>query len=366
MESFLQTNQETEHNSPRVKAFKALKSAAGKVHSLRLASLAASVRTASAGNFGVIIDEVEKMIQVLKDEEQEDIDQRDWCKETTFVKENEASRYAYKIEKTEAKITKLTEKKEELEDAIVATDAEILATHEELDQMTATREAENGAFLQAKSDDEAAAGLLGVAIGHMSAFYKNEGIDQGEIQGSINLVQMKKQPEFDVSEDQAPDASFSSGDKSAGESKGIVSIMTMLKEDLEDEVSNGIKAEEEAQTQYAAQKDAAEKLIASLEEKKTNLNEAKADTDDKIGAAESLQEDTQKLLDGRNEELAAIKPNCDWILKNFELRRDRRKGEMEGLMDAQSLLSGSGGTVLVQTQKHNLLSFEGVSFLQKR
>merc|ERR1719159_1118085 len=107
----------------------------------------------------------------------------------------------------------------------------------------------------------------------------------------------------------------------------------MLKEDLEDEVSNGIKAEEEAQTQYAAQKDAAEKLIASLEEKKTNLEEARADTDTKIGDAETLQEDTEGLLFGREEELASMKPNCDWILKNFELRRDRRKSEMEGLMD---------------------------------
>merc|ERR1719258_486597 len=165
---FLQTDQESEHNSPRVKAFKALKKAAGTVHSLRLASLAATVRTASAGNFGVIIDEVEKMIQVLKDEEQGDIDQRDWCKETTFVKETEAARYAYKIEKTEAKITKLNEKKQELEDAIVATDAEILATQEEVAAMEAARTADNGAYLQAKADDEAAAGLLGVAIGHLS------------------------------------------------------------------------------------------------------------------------------------------------------------------------------------------------------
>ena len=75
------------------------------------------------------------MIQVLKDEETTDIDQRDWCKETT-----------YKIEKIEAKITKLIETKEELEDAIVATDAEILATHEELDEMEATQTAENGVF----------------------------------------------------------------------------------------------------------------------------------------------------------------------------------------------------------------------------
>ena len=91
------------------------------------------------------------MIQVLKEEEQEDIDQRDWFKETTFVKETEASRYAYKIEKTEAKITKLNEKKQELEDAIVATDAEILATQEEVAAMEAARTADNGAYLQAKA-----------------------------------------------------------------------------------------------------------------------------------------------------------------------------------------------------------------------
>merc|ERR1719197_1768490 len=209
-ETFLQIDAET---SAPARAFKALKQQAGKLHSLRLASLAATVGTATRGNFGVVVDEVDKMIQVLKDEEQEDIDQRDWCKETTFVKETEASRYAYKIEKTEAKITKLNEKKQELEDAIVATDAEILATQEEVAAMEAARTADNGAYLQAKADDEAAAGLLGVAIGHLSAFYENESIDQGEIQGSINLLQ-KKQPEFEVSEDQAPDATFSSGDKS--------------------------------------------------------------------------------------------------------------------------------------------------------
>merc|ERR550537_1511426 len=116
-------------------------------------------------DFSAIIEEVDKMVQVLQDEETEDIDQRDWCKETTFVKETEASRYAYKIEKTDAKI---------------------LATQEEVAAMEAARTADNGAFLQAKADDEAAAQLLGVAIGHLSAFYKNEGIDQGEIQGSIN------------------------------------------------------------------------------------------------------------------------------------------------------------------------------------
>ena len=48
---FFQTAQETEHADPQVKAFKALKKQAGKFHCLRLASLAASLRTTNAEYF---------------------------------------------------------------------------------------------------------------------------------------------------------------------------------------------------------------------------------------------------------------------------------------------------------------------------
>merc|ERR1719265_104279 len=310
---------------------------ATKSHSLRLAALAASVR--SAGQFDVVIKEIDKMIKVLKDEEAEDVDQRDWCKETTFEKENEKSRYEYKIEKTEAKIVKLTEKKEELEAAIIETDANILSTHEDLKEMEATRTEENGQFQQAKSDDEAAIELLGQAIEHLSAYYKNNKIDIGPIQGSVKgLLQ---EPEFQVDPDQAPDATFSNKGKRKNESKGIISILTMIKEDLESEIANGIKAEEMSQRDYAKAKAAALKLIETLEEKKTNLQEAKADTDVKIGDAETLQEETKTLLKSKEEELKAMKPNCDWIMKAFETRREKRKAEMEGLLQAKSYLSGA-------------------------
>merc|ERR1719261_289117 len=364
--SFLQLDEETE-NAPRMKAFKALKRQATKSHSLRLAALAATVR--SAGQFDVVIAEIDKMIKVLKDEEAEDIEQRDWCKETTFEKENEKSRYEYKIEKTEAKIVKLTEKKEELEAAIIETDAQILTTHEDLNEMEATRTEENAQFKQAKSDDEAAIELLGQAIEHLSAYYKNNKIEMGPIQGSVKgLLQ---EPEFDVSPDQAPDATFSGKGSRKNESKGIISILTMIKENLEEEIANGIKAEEMSQQEYAKAKAAALKLIATLEEKKTNLEEAKAETDVKIGDAETLQEETEKLLKAKEEELADMKPNCDWIMKAFETRREKRKAEMEGLLQAKSYLSGAAPSMLEKSVDFDdemlpSLKFESVSFLQRR
>merc|ERR1719502_654525 len=235
-ETFLQIDSESQ---PQVKAYKALKEHATKAKSLRLAAIAATLRT--GGHFDAVIAEIDKMMATLKEEEKGDIEQRDWCKEETFKNEQEASRYEYKIERTDAKIMKLTSKLEELEGTLQATIASILATKDDIKAMEDARKEQHAAFESAKSDDEGAVALLAAAIEAMSAFYKNNKIDQGEIQGAAQaLIQ---QPVFEVSADQAPDASFSSAGKSGGESKGIVSIMTMIKEDLEDEISNGIKDE---------------------------------------------------------------------------------------------------------------------------
>merc|ERR1719284_2372319 len=233
-------------SQPQTKAYKALKSHATKAKSLRLAAIAATLRT--GGHFDSVIAEIDKMMATLKAEEKDDITQRDWCKEETFKNEQEASRYEYKIERTDAKIMKLTTKLEDLEAARLQTIEQIQNTKTDIKNMEDTRNEEHAAFQSAKSDDEGAAKLLGAAIEAMTAFYKNNKIGMGVIQGAAQgFIQ---EPVFEVSADQAPDATFTSAGKSSGESKGIVSIMTMIKEDLEDEISNGIKTEEETQAKY--------------------------------------------------------------------------------------------------------------------
>merc|ERR1719502_2011882 len=240
-ETFLQTGIVSSESQPQTQAYKALKAHATKAKSLRLAAIAATLRT--GGHFDAVIAEIDKMMATLKEEEKGDIEQRDWCKEETFKNEQEASRYEYKIERTDAKIMKLTSKLEELEGTLQATIASILATKDDISAMEDARKEQHAAFESAKSDDEGAVKLLAAAIESMTAFYKNNKIGMGEIQGAAQaLVQ---EPVFEVSADQAPDASFSSSGKSSGESKGIVSIMTMIKEDLEDEISNGVKSEGE-------------------------------------------------------------------------------------------------------------------------
>merc|ERR1719217_1860704 len=366
METFLQTGSSSE-SQPLSKAYNALKAHATKAKSLRLAAIAATLRT--GGHFDAVIAEIDKMMDTLKAEEKDDIEQRDWCKEETFKNEQEASRYEYKIERTDAKIMKLTTKLEDLEASRLATIQQIQETKTDIQNMEDTRKEEHAAFQSAKSDDEGAAKLLGAAIEAMTAFYKNNKIGMGEIQGAAQgFIQ---QPTFEVSADQAPDASFTSAGKSSGESKGIVSIMTMIKEDLEDEISNGVKNEEETQAKYEETLGNANKLLDELRAKKTNLEESISSTNTEIDENEVVKEDTQGLLKEEKDYLASIKPDCDWILNAFTERREKRSIEMEGLLEAKGMLAGASPG-LVQTsgtfddEEFGKMSFSGVSFLQKQ
>merc|ERR1719324_1920612 len=198
----------------QMRVYGVLKRTATQAKSLRLASVAAEVR--ASGHFDTVIKAVEKMISELQVEQKADFDKKDWCKEETFKNEQEASRYEYKIEKLDGKIAKFQGHLEALEATRMETIAQIKEVREDIEKMEDSRKEAHEVFQSKKADDEGASKLLAAAIESLSAFYKNNDTGMGEVQGSINLLQRSggKAPVFEVSADQAPDASFTGAGKS--------------------------------------------------------------------------------------------------------------------------------------------------------
>merc|ERR1719506_2063367 len=126
---FLQTSEESE-DAPKNKAYRTLKNVARKYHSLRLAALAATVKTTVKGHFDSVIRTVDKMIGDLRSEEQDDVDHRDWCQEHENKFTNQKEDLEYKVGQTEALIERLEAKSGELETAIATSETEILQTQE--------------------------------------------------------------------------------------------------------------------------------------------------------------------------------------------------------------------------------------------
>ncbi len=91
------------------------------------------------------------------------------------------------------------------------------------------------------------------------------------------------QKPFAVSEDQALDAAFSDKGARKNESKGVVQLMTMLIEDLQDEIKNEGKAEEETQIEYESEMDKATKLKGELEDLDLAATELKKNGKFKLG-----------------------------------------------------------------------------------
>jgi len=101
--AFVQLSAE-EEASPQGKAYRALKKVLRGNKTLMLARLAATVRAATTGHFDEVIASIDTMLQTLKDEEAEDIKQRDWCIEERHTERSNRDDLEYDISQLEAKI----------------------------------------------------------------------------------------------------------------------------------------------------------------------------------------------------------------------------------------------------------------------
>merc|ERR1719301_441946 len=162
-------------NAPRTKAYETLKKAGAKSKSLRLLSIAATIK--AGGHFDAVTGEIDKMMGVIQEEEKADIRKKDWCKEEIHKNEQEAARYEYKVEKKDAHIGRLRAKLDELENSLISTIEEIQATKKDLKEMEDTRKKEHAGYQERKTDDEGAVTVLTSAIDAMSAFYKNNKVE---------------------------------------------------------------------------------------------------------------------------------------------------------------------------------------------
>merc|ERR1719265_936819 len=207
--------------------------------------------------------------------------------------------------------------------------------------MEEQRKEEKAAFLEGKTDDEAAIQLLEAAKNALAAYYKKEKITLGPIQGSVKGLDLVQEPVFRISEDQAPDATFSHKGSRKGESKGAISILTMIIEDLHAEIASGIKAEAKMQTDFEESLAAAKKRVAELEDQVEELNEMIAQRKvDWTNEHESMKANNNSL-DAEHKYKKEITPDCDWILKAFEERRTKRKAEADALVEAKEYLAGA-------------------------
>jgi len=328
-------------------AYNTLRLAARKHNSLRLAALAALVQSSATGHFDIVINTVDKQLGDLRQEEQDDIDLKDYCKAEEDKTANEIEDLEHKMTNLDGLIDRLNMKKKEIAADVVKTEQDITDTETAMAEALSTRNSENEDFKAALKDDMDAVALLASAIDALTSFYKNNKLPVGFLQKKHHKTHHAanhQQPEYSEDEDKAPET-FSEGGYGgrSSEGGGIVSIIGYIKEDLENEIVSAKKNEAAAQKEYEAQRKAALESLAALNTKKNTLDAQEADTDEKITDA-SGEKDVKNTMKGQKETYKdSLKPRCEWIKGAFDTRKSKRADEIDGLLQAKSSLAGATG-----------------------
>lgn len=297
-------------------AYKQLKSIATKFHSLRLAALAASVQT--NGHFDKVLVMIDKMIADLRKEEQDDIKKRDMCNNQQHGNTMALDDIEYNIDKMKKYIERQETKKEETQKAIDTVTAEISATEKQLEEIKEARAAEVEDFKKNLKADADAIGVLEQAITALSKFYNDNKIPTELIQQPTSKAGSRSQ-----------------------ESKGIISILGFIKEDLQNEMKVAREEEATAQAEYESARENLIKSLRTQEKTKATLEGELADIEADISEAEgevSRLEDEKTATEGEGD---ALKEDCAWVEEFFESRREKRKKEIDGLQQAKAILAGA-------------------------
>merc|ERR1719478_1738374 len=123
-------------------------------------------------------------------------------------------------------------------------------------------------------------------------------------------------------------------------------MMDMMVADLDKEITEIETEEKENQAEYEQfMSDSAEKRAndaKSIEDKEA----AKADLEGNLVASKEEKASKQKEAMATAQYLSEVHGECDWLLTNFQVRKDARAGEVDALKKAKAVLSGADYSLL--------------------
>jgi outer membrane murein-binding lipoprotein Lpp len=318
---------------------------------LMLYSLGSKIKLAHKGKvqkFEEIIKMVDGMVELLGKEQAEDDKHKEFCQaENEKAADEETARTT--------KVGSVTSALEEQEDAIAAVTEEIkvltdgiAALDKAVVEATEQRKEEHAEYSEAQQMSEAALQLLDKAKKRLAKFY------------SPALLQYKDQPSLDQFENGAPsfvqvhahararaDAEMWDSDNDAQETTarkeapGVIGLMESIIHDIQGEMKDAENNEKSATSNYMSLMDKSQASRTGDVKSVTDKEAAKAEMEDKIVSIKEDLASAETELMNTKAYIADLNADCTFIMENYDLRKEARANERDGLMNAKAMLSGA-------------------------
>jgi hypothetical protein len=264
------------------------------------------ISTLQAENpFDKVLNEIDKMIDLIEEESKSDKEKVGWCMKER--KENKAN-----LAEKNKEILRLQSKMDELDvlinDPETGLKAQIEATEMSLEENhhaqieeTTQRKSDNVAYQKNIKNMVEAQALIQNAVKVLDSFYDK-----------ISFVQSKK-------EDPAPPPVLNAGPQ-VGKGNSAIKMLEYILSETKKEEANAHSDEESAQHDYEDSMTALKDEQAKMEKSLTRLKGALSKAEESLLQA---QEDHKATVEDKlaiEAYLEKIKPGCEFITKNFELR----------------------------------------------
>merc|ERR1719235_1429305 len=319
--SFVQRSEAHKISKRREEAAKLLSEVANKNHNPRLVQLAYQIRLDA---FTKVKAQIDAMIQELLKEKADEIKHKDFCVEA--FNENRRITEDKTREKKDAEetIEDLTMVIDELTKSIKTLKAEIAEMLFQKKRAGEDREIENKEFQEVVADQRATKKLLTQALEVLKGFYDKKAA----------LMQKSSKHK------QEPPVSFKPYKKNAS-SGGVMGMIQTIIDDAQAAENEAIVSESDAQKAYETFVKDTNAAVDQKTKEITVKTEAKAKASDDKTKEEEVLSAVMSDLEGLAAEKADLHGECDFILKNFEIRQSARDGEIEALKMVKAILSGA-------------------------
>merc|ERR1719473_2434626 len=320
-------------------------------------------------SFDKVIAMIEDMTALLKKEQVDDDNKKEYCETTIDQTEDKVKELELSISDLAKSIADGKESIATLADEIEALADGIKALDKQVAEATEQRKEENSDFTTLMASDSTAKEILAFAKNRLNKFYnpklykappKRELSEEDRITlnmggtlaptaapggiagtGVTVLSQVAPPP---------PPETMGAYQKKGEESTGVITMMDMMIADLDKEITETETEEKEAQAEYETfMKDSADKR-ASDSKSIADKEAAKADLEGTLIKDEESKTATMKEAMATHEYLAEVHGDCDWLLNNYETRKAARTGEIDALTKGKAVLSGADYSLLQRAE----------------
>jgi len=303
-----------------------LRKAAAKSRDPRLSALAVRMRLDS---FTKVKATLQDMSDRLMKEKEEDIKHKDVCNDNFNKNDAETQANERKKAKLIAKIEDLQMSEDQLAKAIEQLKSEIAELNLQMKRAGEDRELENKDYQLVVADQRATEKLLEGSLAILKGFYDKMALVQSGAAGG-------KQP-----------ANFKAYEKSAS-SGGLLSMMNGIINDTKQLEAEAITAEEDAQTAYEIFTKDSNEAVTEKTKDMINKIEVKGKTEAEKAEKEIQRDETLTTLEELKGALHDIHIDCDFLLKNYDIRTEARDEEIEALKQAIAMFAGASFSTFLQ------------------